>query len=48
MPSPISPMTRDRNILYRKPNILTIRFDMNNIIVDKTKLGILKKITSTY
>lgn len=41
-------MTRDRNILYRKPNILTIRFDMNNIIVDKTKLGILKKITSTY
>ena len=36
-------MTRDRNILYRKPNILTIRFDMNNIIVDKTKLGLLKK-----
>lgn len=43
IPSPILPIMCDKKILYRKPNILTIRFDINNIIVDKTKLGILKK-----
>ena len=48
MPRPTSPMTLDRNILYKNPNILTIKFDINKIMVDKTKLGILKKITSTY
>ena len=46
MPRPTSPITRDRKILYRNP--LTIKLDINKIMVDKTKLGILKKITSTY
>jgi hypothetical protein len=48
MPRPTSPITRDRKILYRNPKTLTIKLDINKIMVDKTKLGILKKITSTY
>ena len=48
MPRHTSPITRDRKILYRNPKTLTIKLDINKIMVDKTKLGILKKITSTY
>ena len=46
-PSPCSPITLDRKILYINPKPLTIIFEIDNIIVANKRFGIfLKKITS--
>ncbi len=43
MPSPVSPKALDKNTLYIKPKILTIKLDTNKIAVDITRYGIFKK-----
>jgi len=43
MPSPVSPKALDKNTLYIKPRILTIKLDTNKIAVDITRYGIFKK-----
>ena len=48
IPNPVSPITLDKNILYKKPRTLTIKFDINKIIVDNKRLGILNKSPPLY
>ncbi len=47
IPKPDSHIVWDKNILYKKPKILTIKLEINKIMVEKIKLGIFKKTPPT-